>query len=659
MTSDMHRLHEDHSLTYADSGDERSLGGAPGATPSRTRRGAWEALARSLEPAWAAEPVDRVPGLPARLRAYVQRQGIASIGALLGVPYGELATASNMGRVTIARTIEAIVDWRGADAPPNPWCTATPKSPPADPLAGDLGASLDRLLAALSPAKRQVVALRAGVDRPPMTQKAIGVARGVTESRICQTETESLLALGAQRAWHEAFEARARATVQRSLPLGELAARDPWFAEVGSRRALLGYLLDALYRGRLAIFDLDGHPMVATFPRSTVDEVWQAVLREARARDLPPDSEATEGLLAAHAGPLGDAVVDRLRARLRALPIGSGAAPAEAYARCTPRSMVAAEVTLRVSPGPMPLDALAASDGRVHLPRSAVLLAGGLVTLAERLDGFDALAPTVATRCRDWIQARGPQRAWACAELMEALQGVALPDWFTPSAIATVAGLSATLRRTDSMEVALLRPVHDGAAAVLRRVLDEAGSPQPASALLRRAQDGVRVTRRALTFALLEQGFVEVTPGCWGLVERDLPGGAPAAAQATAEVRRVLEARGRGASTAALLARVRRLSPAHARWCDRTLLSVLRPDATFLLWYRTVALRAWDDLRCPTQQGALRACVAREGGRVDKAAIDAYLTETFGAPLSRRVLTHQVSVFRARARAEGAADSPR
>jgi len=486
-----------------------------------------------------------------------------------------------------------------------------------------------------------------------MTQKAISATRGVTESRICQVETESLLALGAQRAWHEAFEGRTRAAVQRSLPLGDLAARDPWFAEVESQRPLVGYLLDALYQGRLAIFDLDGYPIVATFPRSAADEAWRAVLREAHAHDLPPDSDGMEGLLAAHAEALGDTVVERLRARLRALSTGTGTAPAEAYARCTPRSMVAAEVTLRVSPGPMPLDALVAPDGRVHLPRSAVLLAGGLVTLAERLDGFDALASTVATRCRDWIQAKGPQRAWACAELMAALQGVALPDWFTPSVIATVAGMSATLRRTESMQVALLRPVHDGAAAVLRRVLDDAGGPLHTSALIPRAQDASRVTRRALSFALLEHGFVEVAPGRWGLVERDLPGGALAASQAVEEVGRTLEARGCGSSITALLARVRRLSPTHARWCDRTLLSVLRPDATFRLWYRTVALRAWDDLRCPTQQDALRACVAREGGRVDKAAIDAYLTEVFGAPLSRRVLTHQMSIFRARLRAEG------
>ena len=118
-----------------------------------------------------------------------------------------------------------------------------------------------------------------------------------------------------------------------------------------------------------------------------------------------------------------------------------------------------------------------------------------------------------------------------------------------------------------------------------------------------------------------------------------MPGGEAAAERALAAVSDALETRGRCLSVAGCLAAVRARGRVPARFGEPLLGSLLRVDPRFRLRAGVVGLRAWPNVRVPTQRDLLLACLAEGGGRAEVARVLERFEDAHGAPVTPARIT--------------------
>lgn len=416
--------------------------------PLQTPQERWETLRYSLTDEGNAQPLRAVPGLKARMIHYGQRAQIDTVGALFAVPFEALVGVRNLGSKTISDTVDAVHAWAlarylGPERRPAP--PAPPPAPPWEELG--LAALIDAMLARVSPRERGVIAQRMRTNGQRLTQGEIGAALGVSESRVSQIQREAAEKMIGEREGVELLVGRLRAALGgEAQPLAELAARDPWLAPLIERWSIVDIALSALPERAAYTVKINDALCVATFPQATVDDALRAASADFASMPAPLEDEHIEAIVARRSRGMGAVVEGALREKLRA----SRRPPVHA-----PLTRVGIRSVLRASPTPVRCDAFGQNDSGNHWPDEAVLLSDGRVTLVERFDGFDELARLAVPLCAAWIHAHGPDSAWQCTDLTVALRDLALPSWFDPRMLTTMARRVGGLRYVARDRLAL------------------------------------------------------------------------------------------------------------------------------------------------------------------------------------------------------------
>lgn len=592
----------------------------------------WSRLRAALDDARRDLPLVDLPELPTRIRSFAAARGLATLGELLDVPVDELHTAPNLGRKSVADTIELVAAL----------LAAPPPVPPSLDDHADLSALWRAQLGALDRIDRLVLQHRGGFDAPAATLAEVGEMLGVSRERVRQIEVRALRAVSASRWWVDALDARiAGHLADGAIALDELASRDPWLASVRDDRGTFDLVSDRLLDGRYAVVRLAGREHLARFPQAACDRAWSELDDALAATGWPATRASVDARIAALGGPLGAVATAALRARAyEQLAVDpDDDARIVGYGGARDR-----EIRLWVTTAgrPVPVAELAERFGRGHWPDDLVFVERGVLTSPELLDGFVACAQRVGPLCVARMTAEGPDRQWSCHELAEALRGEAdLPAWFGPWP------LGALLQRCDGLRylgrgiVAL--PHVEGERVhqrgLLVSVLEEAGGPLPSAELRTRA--GARRAIHATGFeSLLQRApFVEVGEGVYGLDPRDVPGGAAAVQRATDGLAATLSARGCGMSLAEALRRLRAGHEAYDGWTETLLRSVCAQDARLQTSAsRALGLAGWEGLRIPTRAEVVEQALADGGGHAEVAVVQAKVEALYGETLSRATI---------------------
>lgn len=583
-----------------------------------TSKPGWDRLADLLDEQSAAVPLASLE-LPARMRGFIARAGLTRLGELLGWSRERLLRRPNVGAVTIADSTTAILAYlraRAARASAQPF----PEPEPRLDDYGDFAALLGQKLAALDPVDRLVLTQRAGVAGEPQRFGAIAEVLGLSRSRIGQIEDRALAALARDGWWIQAIEARLRGRMDGgALPLSALA-EDPFWAGVEDRRHLLDYLLDAILERRLHIVTLDGREVIAEASQRAVDEAWENLLAATSGLEFPVDAPVVDALADRLAGGLGPALAGTLRARLEQQLHRVEDLGATRYAGIGQRHADQVLAYLQASPGPVTIAELAARFGRGILPREAIHVDHGVVALPRHVPDFERWSRLLGLLCAEIMRREGPHRQWSTVELHDlVLQGVELPAWLNPWHLAAMLRTSGEIVSLGRLRVAL-QETHAGEERVhgrdlVARALEAAGAPLSRAELRKRVRTYGAVSEMALNHLLSRPPFIELGPGRFGLIARDLPGGMDAWAAAAEALEEELEARGAGMSLPEATEIVREASVDLAGWTPEAVASVARGAPALRLGRGDrLGLSSWESTRIPTRTEIVRACLDEDGG---------------------------------------------
>lgn len=611
----------------------------------------WSRLRTRLDEARRALPLGGAGDLPTRMKGFAAARGITTLGALLDVPVEDLREAPNLGRKSIADSIEAVLALLATASLPAP---PAPPPPSLDDHA-DLTALWRAQLGTLERIDRIVLQHRCGLDTPRSTLAEVGELLGFSRERARQLEVRGLRAISDGRWWIDALDVRlAGHLAGGACALDDLAAIDPWLAPVRDERGTFDLINDRLLEGRYTVVRLGGREFLARFTQEAFGRAWAALDDALVASTWPAPRADVDARIAAHGEPLGAVAAEALRGRayewLAVDP--DDTSRVTGYGGTRQREIV---LWLRAIGRPATVVELADRFGRGHWPDDIAFVDRGLVTLPELLPGFAACAERIAPRCVAHMIADGPDRQWSCHELAEALRGEPdLPAWFGPWPLASLLRRGEGLRYLGRGFVSLPHLEGDRVhlRALVESVLEEAGAPLSSGEIRSRA--GARRTIPPLAFDLLLQRapFVETARDAFGLLARDVPGGAAAAGRAADLLVAALEARGCGMALNEALRRLRASDELYEAWSDTMLRSVCARDARLQTSSsRAVGLAAWEGLRIPTRREVIEQGLADGGGRAEVAALQAKIEALYGEGISRQSLAW--SAWNADARLDG------
>ncbi len=569
--------------------------------------------------------------LPARVVSFAEMKNLKTLGQLAELSRGDLDAASNLGRASIrelVRRVAARVERIRRDA---------------ELAETGLFESLKSLVEDLKPVDRMVVTRRSGLGGDSQTLQEVGDTLGFSRERARQIEARACGDL-ARRPWAEALRARVReATREGGAPLTELGT-DPWWRVASRRASVVRFVVeDVLETAHLV--EIDGEPWVT---RHSDDEIEAA-------------SETIRALLESLALPC---TVDSVRSRVGSITERFGARiAAELWADVEDilqidqkdgKAIVAAigstrraEVLaiLRSSDRPLSLDELTERMGRrVRLPDEIIYFKRGTIGLKEHFPDFDGWAARLVPKAEAIVREQDADRQWSCAELLDELREQEdIPDWLTPWGLAALVRAGSKLQYLGRLRVALPgNPENDSRILVhdeLERLLTETGGPMTREELTARILERLAVTELGLQQVFGRPQFLRLDGQRYGLLERDVPGGPGAVADALDHVEGVLARRNRGMSVHHIHSEVMTLSEAHAEWTEELVHSLLRADGRF----RTVVgggvgLSEWESTRFPTRLELVRSALEDSDGRVSVDALMERIKANYGEPPTRASL---------------------
>ncbi|MCC6553100.1 MAG: hypothetical protein IT372_08775, partial [Polyangiaceae bacterium] len=373
----------------------------------------WDQIARLRDPEIAALPLADID-LPARMRGLAAREGLSTLGDLLGWPRVKLLREPNLGAATVAAAAAAIHAHLRARAKRQ----LAPPEPALDDY-GDLAALLRQKIAALDPLGRLVITQRAGLAGEPQRFAEIGEALGVSRQRAAQIEERALAALSRDGWWIAAIEARLRGAMEGGVvPLARLA-EDPFWASADEQRHVLEYVLDRLLEGRLHVVLGDGLDLIAETPQRAADEAWEDLVAEAKGLEFPASPAEVDALAARRAAGLAPAIAAALRQRLdRQLHRVEDGGAVLYYTGIGPRQTDQILAFLSASPGPVPVAELWARFGRRPLPDEVIHVDWGVVALPRHVPDFAGWSARLGPLCAAILRREGPDRQWSTTELL-------------------------------------------------------------------------------------------------------------------------------------------------------------------------------------------------------------------------------------------------
>ncbi|MDQ3030944.1 MAG: AAA family ATPase [Myxococcota bacterium] len=611
----------------------------------------WDELRTRFSDEQRAEPLARID-LPARVQTLARNEGITTLGELARYDRVQLLSSPNMGRTSVSKLPRAIVTHfaelgtlaqKQRVAAGHEQAVST-----AERTLGETGLleCWKTLLEGLDTVPRMILTRRSGLAGEAETLLEIGEILGVSRERVRQIESKACKRL-IRRAWVDVATARVdRALIEGAAPLSELAT-DPWWSAAAAAPEVLGYVVEHVLELPAFVIELDGGAWLARHKGPEIAKAWSRLREQASRISLPAPARAFDELTAPLGSEIGLRLAKQLADQLRGQMILE-----EARDEGEPRVVALGEsqqakllAILRSAPSSLHTDEVFAQlGGRVHLPDDVIHFGRGHIGVRAHIPDFDEWRDRLVPRAVQLIETLGPDRQWSCTELHDELrEELELPDWCGPFVLA------ALIRSTDSLTyLGRLRVVLPGGRESESRVyvheaietlLRDAREPMAKDDLIAAIRERIGVSDFALTQALGRPQFVRVDAERVGLLERDVPGGADALAEATDQVASVLGRRDRGLSAHHAHEEVRVLSSHHARWSEQLTFSVLHGDARFRFSQSgAVGLASWDSTRVPTRFELIRNALRESDGRVSLEALGARIEAHYGERPSRATL---------------------
>jgi hypothetical protein len=620
----------------------------------------WDRLRLEVPAALRSVPLEQVP-LPKRLLTFVvEPRGYRVLGELIDCDAAELRRIPKLGKRSLkdgAAAIRELVEERMAHVSESAERAAEPPAPTLDDLPDFISHVLGRV-ARLEPLDRLVFARRAGFHGEAPTLSHLGETIGVSRERVRQLEKRAADRL-AQEWWAAPARERVTAALEQDVVPLERLAEDELFSEVVEHAEAFDYLLKRVLRSGLRVVTVGEERLVARTRQRDVDRAMSATRRRVRQLDFPVPLEEALKLAREEAAALCAGLVPPFeRELLDELMVveGDDGPTATGLGDGTAARVLA---FLEAQDGPVRKEVVEEAIGRrLVLPEAAIYVARGVVALPKHVPDFDLWTARLTPLCVAIMRADGPGRQWSVTELLdEVAEQAQLPEWLGHWHLASMLRLGGRVRYLGRLQVAL---DHEEAPEerlhvrdVLRETLLEVGEPMPLGPLLEALFATRGGSETAAQMTLLGAPFLQVDAERYGLVERDLPGGPEALAEAANALEAELEARQEGLGVGEVLALVRELSPEHERWTLEMAKSVPRlHDAFRLNRSGGIGLADWDDERLPTRRDLVKSLVEEAGGRVAVASVMDAVEATFGRRPSRLHVSNLASPFGHRLRGD-------
>jgi|GEM_PF-1732762 len=598
----------------------------------------WDELRRMVPPEIAELPLSRVD-LPTRMRKYAASRGLQSVGELVQRTSREMLSARNLGRRSLEVSAEAI--WKLVEQKGGRYPGLAPE-PPFDlrPFADFAALWKTRLGSLQNETQRMVVARRSGMSGPPETLAEIGSVLGVSRERVRQVEAKGLEKLKADGRWIDALAKKLKADRGgRVLPTAELA-KDPFWSPLFSNEAFADYVFRHFFADHHALVPWGPGWVVADPGVVGLERAFQDFVRaHARADAL------SKAALLARARTAGERVARgagrlfaaRLEEHFASAPLG------RFLVGRSPTKWDQVRAYLLASPGPVPLSRLEALFGRLPTrPPDIILVRTGQLTVPERIPGFTTWEKRLVPLCIQIMRERGPTLQWMAEDLLAALRDVTeVPDFVTPWILACMLRRSGQVRDLKRQRFALREAPADERihfTPTLVEYVERAGRPVPRAEL--RAYLSRMTTFRELSFnmALTRLPLLPVDSERIGLVDRDVPGGREAMAEAARLLRGWLEERGEGMAFPKALQALREASSRFADWTPEIVAAVPRLFVDLCSNRSGIGLAEWGEVRVPTRAKIVRSLVDRGNGRARISEVVERISEIFGVEASRASL---------------------
>ncbi len=602
-----------------------SSGASTGADPFATAD--WDVVRKSL-PDWLRATALGEIDLPKRVRGYVRAEKLETVAELATRSKADLLAAKNVGRASCPQLVEALRAHEGRmDAARHR-------------AEAGLLESWKALLQEQEAVRRMVLTRRAGFGARGETLQSIGDMLGISRERARQLEAGVLQDLGRERAWLDEIRRRLDTALGEAgaVPLESLAA-DPWWAAAARLPDALDYFGDRILGGAMRVVEVDEHAFLARCAQADFDALGSELRERAGEVPLPSVLSAFRALADELTPKIGSYLSGVLFERLRELLHIEE--PGERVVGFGSTNAAAVLAMLRAAPAPVRVEDLYARMGRFHMPEEVLFFGPGLVGLEHHFPDFREWIERVTPPVLEAMEREAADRQWIATELIEEVrEAVELPEWLGHWHLAALLRRSGRVRYLGRNRFVLLDAqdergrihYHDE----LARILRSHGAPMRREDLVAEIRKKTSISESALGMHFTRPPFLRYDADRMGLLDRDLPGGGAALADALEHVASVLEHRQRGLGAAQLTAQVTRLSPEHAQWTEEMCLSVVRGDPRFRLSQSgALGLSAWESVRVPTRLEIVRQCLEESDWHVTVEAVQRRIEAYYGVSIDR------------------------
>ena len=595
--------------------------------PTKATR--WNQLRVALPESLRMIGLDEI-AFPARVPTYAEREGLLTLGDLAGRSEAELKAAPNLGRKSVEQIFEAVRDHLERIEAGRQRATT-----------GLLEAWKSQLQEQDS-VRRMVLTLRAGLGGRAETLQSIAELIGVTRERVRPIEKAVLEDLGRNKGWLAETRAHVDAALGGAAASLEVLSADPWWSGIVAVPEALDYFGERLLGGDFRVVELEERQYLARCSQDTLEECWTTLRRAAAKVPLPAALSTFEALVESLTGTLGKALstvqLERLKGMLHVEEDAEGGPRVVGFGSSHSEAMLA---ILRTSPAPVRMEELFARVGRGAPPEEMLFFGSGLVGMEHHFPDFREWMGRLVPAAIQVMEREAPERQWLAHELLDELrEDLDLPSWLTHWHLGSLLRRSGKVRYLGRLRVSLLASPEDQGRVKfheeLTRILRAHGEPMLRDELVRELGKKTSVKELTMNMCLSRSQFLRCGDDRIGLLDRDLPGGTEALAEAVEHTAALLEHRQRGFGAAQLWAEVTRLSQTHAQWPAEMCLSVLRGDSRFRLSQSgAVGLSSWETVRVPTRLELLGQCIEEAGGRVSVDAVQRRIEAYYGEASSR------------------------
>lgn len=604
-----------------------SLPPAAGPADGESAAARWSRLA--LYPQLARFTVDELP-LPTRMKNHAQREHIVSAADLVKHGWAALLQTDQLGRGTMHKSLEVLEDALATASRPDPLTTATHWRAAMLLALGELDADL-----------RSILTRRAGLagDLPTLAQ--LGEELGVSRERVRQKEERAKDRL---RARLSRLGAREKLRALMAHPLTPVTLLDdPFFAVDPEDEPAYAIFIEALSAAEVHLARIDDRLFLTRVVEAEARALWERVEQAAEQLAYPfPEHELAARLADAVGCESGGA---ELLVRVLGARFLRHGAEIHGYGTRREDGVLA---YLRAQPGPVHRSELETHLGRGAWPDDVVLIDRGLLTLRERIPGWETWVERAGQLVARAMREQAPDRHWTTYELVPVLAEQAeMPTWLNAWSLGALLRESEHTQYLGRNVVALAGEPEVRANLVdsVRLILERAGGPLPEKQVHDAILQSHGLTETTWSLLRLRAPFVLLGDSMLGLAPRDVPGGAEALEHAVYAVAGALHEEQVGWDRQEVERFVRELGAPWDNWGHRLTRSVLRLAGVFRLTRAGgIGLAEWEDARVPIR-------VAREPLRAREptsAEVRASLLERWlislperSAPLARELVNEE------------------